>query len=361
MKNYERLRKFLYSHCFTKKICEYRILFREWLFDIVPIYITRLLNRKTAFLVLTPDHGNMGDHAIAEAESALLDEAGISFREITYNTLLLLERHHALNIMNGRCIVVNGGGNLGTLWFPVERLFRRIIKENPRSFILCMPNTIYYEDNNWAQSELELSRKVYNAHAHLKLYAREQSSFLLMDSLYNDVTLVPDVVLSMDKSQDQVERNGCLLCLRHDIERTRNDEQEAKIIEVAHKIFGTSVAFTDMDVGHQVPLNARLDTLEKKYNEFKQSKLVITDRLHGMIFAAITGTPCIVLDSKSPKLRGCYKWVADLNYIRFADSPQEIEVLYRAIPCEVHHYENQKLRPYFQHLKEDLRLAIKNV
>ncbi len=44
----------------------------------------------------------------------------------------------------------------------------------------------------------------------------------------------------------------------------------------------------------------RMEELNSKFAEFLSSGLVITDRLHGMIFAAITGTPCIALDNKSP-------------------------------------------------------------
>ena len=45
--------------------------------------------------------------------------------------------------------------------------------------------------------------------------------------------------------------------------------------------------------------------IELKLKEFCSAELVVTDSLHAMIFCAITGTPCIVLNSKSPKLKGC--------------------------------------------------------
>lgn len=49
------------------------------------------------------------------------------------------------------------------------------------------------------------------------------------------------------------------------------------------------------------------------------AQLVITDRLHAMIFAAITETPCIAMDNKSKKVKGVYEWIRDLPYVQYAD------------------------------------------
>lgn len=73
-----------------------------------------------------------------------------------------------------------------------------------------------------------------------------------------------------------------------------------------------------------------------------------------MIFAAITGTPCIVVDSKSPKVRGCYEWIRHLDYIRFADHAEQIEALYADMPKGKNRYDNETLRPYWDVLKKDL-------
>ena len=61
-------------------------------------------------------------------------------------------------------------------------------------------------------------------------------------------------------------------------------------------------------------------------NSFGNRKLIITDRLHGMIFSAITNTPCIALANSTGKVKGVYDWIRkDNNYIYFADSIDEIE------------------------------------
>ena len=54
-------------------------------------------------------------------------------------------------------------------------------------------------------------------------------------------------------------------------------------------------------------------------NKFLSAKVVITDRLHGMVFAVITKTPCIITKSLDHKVPGTYKWIKNLNYIKMID------------------------------------------
>lgn len=309
--------------------------------------------KKTAFFVLSPTHGNMGDHAIAEAVSNILCEQGIDYIEITTGQLALLDRFGWLSALDGHLILVNGGGNLGTLWPDVEKRFRRIIQENANASIMCLPNTIYYEDSEYGREELEKSKSIYNAHPRLKLYARERISYDFMKPIYKDVALVPDMVLSLNHCADS-ERNGCMLCLRSDCEKTLTASMENEIVEQAQALFGERIWRSDMNIGRAVPIENRSAALEEKYAEFLSSELVITDRLHGMIFAAITGTPCVVVDSKSPKLRGCYQWLKELDYIRFAEDVSQIAAEYRKIPETKHIYDNSGLKHHYNELAQDI-------
>ena len=110
-----------------------------------------------------------------------------------------------------------------------------------------------------------------------------------------------------------------------------------------------------MVISNQIDPRDREVWVKQKLDEFASAKLVITDRLHGMILCAVTGTPCVVVNSKSPKVRGCYEWIRQLPYIRFADDVSEIADLYISIPEGPHKYENSHLLPYFEELAEDLR------
>ena len=302
------------------------------------------------FLLMTPEHGNIGDHAIAYAETELLRQAGISYIEITEKQLFGLKLHNLLGIMNGYPILVTGGGNMGTLWFDTELLWREIIQNNPRSRIVLLPNTIYYEKTEWGSRELQKSIAVYNKHKKLTIYARENTSYGFMKEIYRDVRLMPDMVMSLKPDVPSSERHGCLLCLRNDCEKTLTPEQNNMLRSQATLLFGTDVRDTDMVVNAGIPIAERASALHKKFCEFSGAELVITDRLHGMVFCALTGTPCIVIDSQSPKVRGCYEWIRHLEYIRFADDVSEIASVYAEIPDKQHVYDNSHLLPYYDEL-----------
>ena len=311
-------------------------------------------NPQTVFLLMTPEHGNIGDQAIAKAENEFLRNHGIHYLEITSRELSEMKWANQLDVFNGFPILINGGGNLGTLWMDVENLQREIIQKNPKSNIYFLPNTIFYENNDWGQGELRNSIQIYNNHKQLTVYAREQASYDFMKPIYRDVQLIPDMVLSLKKDKHNFERKGCLLCLRGDCEKTRTDEQEQIIRQKTAELFDSAVTDTDMVVPGSVSKEQRDTVLQAKFDEFSSAELVITDRLHGMIFCAITGTPCIVIDSKSPKVRGCYEWIKHLDYIRFANHPEDIIAEYRAIPEGPHHYDNSHLTHYYQKLAEDI-------
>ena len=69
----------------------------------------------------------------------------------------------------------------------------------------------------------------------------------------------------------------------------------------------------------------RDELLENKFNQLKEHKLVITDRLHGMIFAAITETPCIAFGNFNHKISESYKWLKNLKYIQYCDDIDDLE------------------------------------
>ena len=331
----------------------------EWRMNVLPLYWERIRNPRAVYLVLTPEHKNLGDHAIAQSEIQLLKELAIPYIEYSEQRLQRLADKNAFGVLNGRVILATGGGNMGTLWYYHEEMVRKIILKNPNSKIFLLPNTIVYEDTEWGKKEFQRSIEIYNTHKYLKLYAREKTSFDLMKQVYNDVSLVPDMVLSMNHCREGTCRDGCIICLRMDKERTRSDAQNQEIEQQMVALFGDKVQRLDMIKDYMIPIKERDRELEWQYDAFRHAELVVTDRLHGMIFAAITGTPCIVLDSKSPKMRGCFEWIKDLEYIRFCDDVTQISTIYQAIPNKEWEYDSTKLLPLFSSLKEDILKAVK--
>lgn len=343
--------KFNFIKKFLYKLTSYKNLLKKYL----PVFNEHKKNKDMVFVVYTPAHENLGDHAIALAEMALLDEMGIRYTEITTPEIHKLKEFRLLKLFNNTKVFINGGGNLGTLWFDVETMFRDIILAAPKADILIFPSTIYYEETDFGRKEFEKSKIIYNSHKSLTLYARENISYEIMKQAYNNVKLVPDMVFSLNKCEKNITRDGAIICLRNDLERTLTEEDEAFIYEQTYQLFGGKIIKTDMCVGHDIPAEKRNCELNEKFEQFRNAKLVITDRLHCMIFCVITGTPCVVINSKSPKVKGCYDWVKDFEYIKFADNLSDITDLYNSIPEKDFIYDNSKFVPLYETLKEDIR------
>lgn len=321
--------------------------------------IRKARKERRVFLLLTSTYPNIGDQAIVLSAIDLLHTCGINYFEVTDRMLAFLYKNGKTGVFNGANIVFNGGGYLGTIWLNSELYLRSVIQNNPQSKIIILPNTIYYENNDFGKKELQNSIDIYNAHKELTIYARENISYEFMKPIYKDVKLCPDIVLRFNRYEPGTTRTGCLICLRNDVERTLDDNSHKTIIKQVETLFDRDITITDMyeeseSLEDKVDLRVREALVNKKLAEFKSAKLVVTDRLHAMIFSAITGTPCIVVNSKSPKVKGCYEWLKDLRYIRLCDNVGDIVTIYDEIkdtnPC----YNNKDLLPYYDELLTNL-------
>lgn len=357
-----KIRKSLFKNKITKKIyCIVSYFKRKIYYGFIlgiPIIKYKAFCKTPVFLIFTPEHANLGDHAIAYSEQIMLEKIDITYYEITGMQLYKLQQYNFLKLLNHATVLINGGGNLGTLWPDIEKMNRWIISELEKSTICILPNSIYYGSEEEEQKELQKSIEIYNSHQKLYIYAREKKSYELMSNIYTNVKIVPDMVLSLNESYVQLQRTGCLFCMRDDIEKTVTEQDFQQLYESAKEIFET-VSYTNTVLNYNVPVIQRQEELRKKLDELKKAELVITDRLHGMIFCAITGTKCIVLNGKSPKIAGCFEWIKDLEYIALIDKVTDMKKVYRSMKDYPNFYSNKNMEQLFHNLQMDIINMVK--
>lgn len=280
-------------------------------------------NKKKIIYTLVPTHGNMGDQAIALATINYLEENFGDYdivqiyREETYRYLKAIKKI----INKDDVIILHGGGNLGNL-YPVEERDRRFIIQHLRkNKIISMTQTMNFSKDSFGKDELNKSSKIYNATENLTIIAREKHSYKLMKENFNsNIILNPDIVFYLNNKIDcnKFERTNIMTCLRNDKESVLGSNKE-KLITDLKRDYGQVVEF-DTVINKTVIKEEREKELNKMFDKFLKAKVVITDRLHGMVFCAITKTPCIVTKSLDHKVTGTYKWIKDLNYIRLVES-----------------------------------------
>ena len=318
-----------------------------------------LYMRKTSFkkviLLQSPLHGNLGDHAISKAEGELLEKSGISFCDFPWTKGI--EKWCAAVTPKHKIILISGGGFAGSLWPNEEDRIRATIQSYDKNHIILMPQTIFFDmTSENGRRYFEVSRDIYEGHPDLTVYLREKYSLRFMKKHMPKVRteLVPDMVMCMKWSAETKNRNGALVCLRKDKERTLSEEDHRRIICLLEDKYDY-VLITDTVLQFNISPEKREQWLSEKLNEFAAASIVITDRLHGMIFAAITETPCIVVNSLSPKIRGCYEWLKELDYIGFAEDIDTIPSLLDSVSSVVPHYDAGKIEELMQPLFDELQ------
>lgn len=322
---------------------------------------TKLKNSfyRNAYIIGTPTHTNIGDSAIAIAEKEFLKTIykHTSIIEITFTEYLEHRDNLKNTILTTDAIYLHGGGNMGNQWFNEEEFRRTVLSDFPNNKIVIFPQTIHYLKNEHGITEEKNSIFFYDNKPNLTLVAREQKSYETMQALYPNtkILLVPDIVLSTTKKtfgilQDKHKRDGILCVFRTDDEKslTRDTITQLKAELENLKL---QYSITDMHATMNITKENRSQVVHDKLLEFASAKLVITDRLHGMIFAAITGTPCIVFSNYNHKVKGSYDWISYLPYIKYVETLDEalhwLPILLKQTGC----YDNSRLKQYFSQLK----------
>lgn len=302
---------------------------------------------KKIIIMGIPHHGNIGDNAIAIAEEELIKKF---FPQ--YELCMMQEKYLDICVKKVRKIIkdqdiimLHGGGNIGDTYERPEKGRREVIKTFPNNKIIIFPQTAYFSDTIEGQKQLEKSKEIYNNHKNLIIFAREEKSYEFMKkNFYNcKIYLTPDMVMTLNKSID-LDRKGALLLFRTDKEKTLENESIEKIKEIVKTKF-EKYTISDMNLGSgivNIGGKKREEILDNKFKQFQTSQIVITDRLHGMIFAAITETPCVVFGNFNHKIIESYKWLEKLEYIRFCDNMNKIEdIIEKVIKTKNRKYDNK--------------------
>jgi len=296
--------------------------------------------RADILVAFAPSQLNLGDQAIFLAEMQFLRPFGkvAAISNTDYKKC-------KSKIPEKTLIILTGGGNLGDIWVHEEKARRNVLKNHTKNPMILFPQSFYYGD----QSKLEGSIPYYRRN-HFWLTARDDDSYSQMKKVYGDrVIETPDIVLSASKNDfcvKQSGRSGVLFCFRSDKEKKISEEDTLKLEKAVDKF-----SYTDMISDVPITEDNRMDLVSRKMNEFAGAELVITDRLHGMIFSALTETPCIVLPNTYYKVKGQYRWIAHLPYVYFSET---VEDALSAIPIirEVGDCHFEPLTEQFQVLRD---------
>ncbi len=311
------------------KILVYALLYREDIF---------LPKAPKAFVFLSADYGNIGDLAISAAQGDFLEShlPGYMPVHIPISKTRVYLRSIKKQIRADDIVTIIGGGNLGVMYPDIEELRQLVIRSFPKNRIVCFPQTLDWENSKVSERALQQIVKVYSKHPDIHVFARESVTHSKLQQLFNahknvKIGLVPDIVMSATAkalgAEETVAPTGIIRCLRNDKESALSTEQYAALDSVIEKT-GLEVTVTDTHAGgSSLSPSICAELLAEKLTQFRSAKLVVTDRLHGMILCLLSGTPCLVLPNSNHKIRQTWlDWLQEHPRIIFIEPTEFDEI-----------------------------------
>lgn len=308
------------------------------------LYLKKFSDKRKRKIILldTPTNGNIGDQAITFSTIRYLKEIfkNFSIIEVPYSDLnIVVGKLGKLLDPKRDLIVWNGGGNIGTI-YPSAELSRWFVFRKLKKFnIIIFPQSIYYHDNKFGKYFLRKSEKKYSEKNNLVLFLREQKSFDFAKMNFNDtkIELTPDILFSLENKLPPTihnsSRRDIVTILRNDVEKRDFDiDFILDYLKMKNEKIENSETFIP---NLNIDFNNREKEIYKKLKEISQYKLVITDRLHGMIFAYLTKTPVIVVENNNWKIKSTYDtWLKDCNFVKMASNLRldDLEILLNCSP-----------------------------
>lgn len=265
-----------------------------------------------------PVHGNCGDSAIWLGGRSTLRRLGVSSIAYTCSIRTFSPYDLARRIGHGT-IFLSGGGNLGDIYLPHQELREKVIASCPANPIVQLPQSIYFE----SQAAIKKARPILEGHPQFTLLIRDLCSLAIARREFPGVRsiLCPDIALGLGPLRPTREPSHRVLWLsRTDRESLRRNNLGVAPPGVLRMDW---ITWRDPNRGivqrvwrralNEPRLIQLLNPVLARRNLYRgigilsAGRWVITDRLHGHLFALLLGIPHCLLPNSNGKIRAFYE------------------------------------------------------
>lgn len=298
-------------------------------------FILSPTTKRRFVLIGTPHHGNLGDHAIAFAEVEFLKSihSNAALDIITEADYWKFKASLSKQLKKDDVVLLHGGGNVGNLYPYAEAVRQDVLKRFKSNPTVMFPQTVHFTSDNSGLKAKRTAATIYKNKSGFAAFARESVSYPVLAELvgHQRTFLVPDIALSLTYLLPfKQKRSGALLCLRNDIEKTILEKDETLIAAHLSRRFSSTFK-TDTVVPQFCSFAEAELRLRELLLRFASAEIIVTDRLHGMIFAALTRTPCIALPNFNHKINGVAAWLSDMPFVRYLNDISEFDSVIESV------------------------------
>lgn len=306
--------------------------------------------RPKAVILAYPTHANLGDQAqyhctkkwiaenFPEHRMVSIPPCQDLFGKTSYGVIGFRAFCYALIFLGLKLtsrkddILIGHSGYFFVDHHPGWPTFARALIENPQVRMIILPQTV----NFYAPVFARTASQIFSKRPNLNLLCRDEISYKNAQGLFpgTELKLFPDIVTSLiGTKRFSHAREGILFCLRNDIEGLYTREE---MLALRKRFEGVRSEITDTSV--QVKRGEmeqrRENLIWQKIEEFARYQLVITDRYHGTIFAAIASTPVIVINSTDHKLSSGVKWFPQEHFQGMVYFARDLDETYD-LACQI--------------------------
>lgn len=269
-----------------------------------------------AVLVDVPLYRNIGDLLIHRGTLAALGDrlraefAYSDLGKVRGDAFALGRRIGSLDraVADAPVLLFQGGGNLGDLWPNHQLLREALIARYPHVPCVILPQSAHFD----GQAALDRCRRIFAAHPNLTIHCRDTETLALFGSVAH-CTLAPDMAHALwGMLAASATRSGTLRQARRDTERVDGaagfdwDECQRAVEIAAWRALVTTRRLSAI-----APVRVAGDLLwqriaarwiDRAVRRIAAAERLVTDRLHGMILAALVETPVHYADNRYGKL-----------------------------------------------------------
>lgn len=314
-------------------------------------------------LIGTPAHGNLGDQAIALSELKFIEDnkGNAAVFEIPMPLYKTHRSRLKKYIRKNDLIIISGGGWMGNLWIHNEITIREIVNDYHENKIIIFPQTLYYTEDAEGKKVASETKNIFKQHSNLYLIVRDHKSYKIASDLLEFdrnkyLLFCPDMVLygnlAISPSQEPLNRTA-LICLRNDIEKSSDSNQiKSTLITCGYSIQETTSVLKQL-----VKMSRRKNVVMNTIKIYSSASLMVTDRLHAMIFSLLAGIPCYVFDNSTGKVFGT------ASYLQETGMPVKMFRNIKTVQCNDFNLKGKpyelppSLKDYFRQLAELLKTA----
>jgi exopolysaccharide biosynthesis predicted pyruvyltransferase EpsI len=298
-------------------------------------------------LVDFPSYANPGDSAIWAGTRSALAACGFAppayaCDKRTFEPALLARR------VGAGPILVHGGGNFGDVYASHQRLREEVVRRFPGNPVVQLPQSIHFEGDDARRR----AREAFRAHPRFVLLVRDEASRRrAREDLGLDARLCPDLSIALGPLPRRGGGGGIVWIARHDAWARHAPPEDAADVRawdwpverLSARRLWVSLLGRGIRAGLGRPLALRR-VLSRTYDPAARRRLtralagmapadvVVTDRLHGHVFALLLGIPHVVLDDRTGKIHALHAtWTPDVPGIVAARDPDEALAAARAM------------------------------